>query len=187
MTRNPQMLLEDEYARIIRNPKLYIDVSITSLHENDPNSIFYSATTPPLNETYASIKKLSEIGKYIRIKIEPIVPTTDEIKGQTKEELDEIVRLSKEAGAKKIISKTMRLNKDMPNFMQDKLMGYYLKNGVEEGYGDIMNHTLSYEIKRRLLTPVYEACAKYDIPFCACVDADVFAGKTVSCSFEEEK
>lgn len=184
MTRNPQMLLEKEYQKVIENPKLYVDVSIPSTHENDPDSVFYSAIAPPLDETFRSIRALSDKGKYVRVKVEPVVPATLALQGQTEEEIREIVRRSKDSGAKRIISKTMRLNEHVPRFMYDALIEFYQANGEEESYGNTTNLVLKSELRRQLLQPVYEACREYAMPFCACVDADVFSERTVSCRFE---
>jgi len=184
MTRNPQMLLEEEYHKVTENPRLYVDVSVPSTHENDPASIFYSAITPPSDETYGAIRELSDIGKYVRVKAEPVVPTTDKIQGQTEEEIREVIRRSKDAGAKRIISKTMRLNEHVPRVIYDSLLEHYLTYGEEESYGNTTNLVLSPELRRQLLQPVYEACRDYEMPFCACVDADVFSERTVSCRFE---
>ena len=57
-------------------------------------------------------------------------------------------------------------------------------HGEEESYGNTTNLVLSPELRRQLLQPVYEACRDYEMPFCACVDADVFSERTVSCRFE---
>jgi DNA repair photolyase len=185
MTRNPQILLEKEYQEITINPRLYVDVSIPSMRENDSNSIFYSAKAQPLDETFESIGELSDMDKYVRVKVEPIIPSVDGIQGQTEEEIRKIVKLSKDAQVKKIISKTMRLNEHVPRFLYDGLIEYYQSYGVEERYGNITNLALKPELRRQLLQPVYEACREYEISFCACVELDVFGGKnTVSCSFK---
>lgn len=177
MTRNPQMLLEKEYEEITKNPKLYLDVSIPSMHENNKESFFYSSIAPRLSETFAAIKELSDLDKYIRVKIEPVTPSLSGIIGQSQEELDEIVKNSKTAGAKKIISKTLRLTPDIPKSIYDKLISYYEENGVQE-----MNTiALRSDIRKHLLAPVFEACQSYDIPFCPCVDSDVFTEQTSSC------
>lgn len=186
MTRNPQMLLEKEYLDMARNLNLFIDVSIPSLHENDTNSIFYSSAAPSLNKTFEAIQKLSEIGKYIRIKIEPIIPSVGNVLGQNKEELKELVKLSKNAGAQMVITKTMRLNEAVPSRVYYPLFEYYSKKGIPEKYGKVTNHVLRSEVRRQLLNPVYEACEEEGIPFCACVDSDVFLEKSSKCSFEIE-
>jgi DNA repair photolyase len=182
MTRNPKAVLEKEYQGVLRNPRLFIDVSIPSMHENDPDSVFYSPTSPLLDETFAAIKDLTCLGKHVRVKIEPIIPTVGRIRGQTREELDEIVRCAKDAGAKGIISKTMRLNKHVPKFMHEALIGYYQTNGIKESYGNTVNLILRPELRRQLLQPLSDACREHDLPFCACVDASVIPEKTVSCS-----
>jgi len=180
MTRNPQMLREKEYEKVTGNPNLYVDVSVPSLQENNPQSIFYSAITPPLDETFAAMRGLAASGKYVRVKIEPVVPTTGEIEGQTPEEIGEIVRRSKEAGVQQVISKTMRMNDDVPARLRQALWSYYQANGEEEHYGRTTNLVLRPGLQEALLRPVFEACREYGMPFCACVDADVFQ-RAASC------
>ncbi|MBL7160374.1 MAG: hypothetical protein ISS93_00790 [Candidatus Aenigmarchaeota archaeon] len=172
MTRNPQTLLEEDYLEITRHPKLNIDVSIPSLEENNPDSIYYSPIAAPLNETYDVMRRLTYMGKNVRVKIEPVVPTANGIDGQSREELDEIVGRSVEAGVKMIISKTMRLNHSVPREMYEKLIGYYEKNGINEG----STLALSIDVRKELLQPVLDACEEHEIDFCSCVDSDSLDG-----------
>jgi DNA repair photolyase len=177
MTRNPAILLEKDYLSLAKNPNLFIDVSLPSLQENNPNSFFYGCT-PKIELTLEAIKKLSELGKEVRIKIEPIVPTVGSIKGQTKEELDELVRLLKQSGVKLVIAKTMRLNADVPPEVYNELIAYYKKNGVKQG----INLVLSKEVRKKLLAPLLDSCKKYCLPFCSCVETEIFSEElTVKC------
>jgi len=183
MTRNPKKLLEDEYFQIIKSPKVNIDVTIASLHENDPRSIFYGQV-PPFSETIAAIKELSARGKSVRIKVEPIVPSVNGVQGQTREELDEMVRIFKDAGVKMIISKSMRLNEDVPPLVHSKFIDYYKENGSEQG----ITLTLSKEIRRDILTPLMEICKKYDMPISTCVETDVFSShETSKCALSRDE
>ena len=75
----------------------------------------------------------------------------------------------------------MRLNEYVPRFMYDALIKYYKLNGEKESYGNTTNLVLRPKLRRQLLQPVYTACKYYDVPYCACVDVDVFSEKTVSC------
>ena len=114
------------------------------------------------------------MGKYTRVKIEPVVPTANGIEGQNREELDEIVRRSAESGVRTIISKTMRLNHSVPPQMRERLVEYYKENGVNEG----TTLALSESLRRELITPVLDACEKYGIAFCPCVDSDSIGGES---------
>jgi len=182
MTRNPKMLLEKEYLEFARNKNLFIDVSIPSLHENNPESFFFG-TVPKLEETLKAIKKLSAMGKDVRVKIEPVVPSVNGIQGQTEEELDELVGRLKAAGVKLVISKAMRLNEDVPKPIYDKLIAYYKKNGFKQG----INLVLSKEKRKELLQPVLNACKKHKMPFCGCVETGTFSEKTSKCLCRGEK
>lgn len=172
MTRNPQTLLEKDYLEITNHPKLNIDVSIPSLEENNPQSIYYSPIAEPLEETFEAIKILAIREKYVRIKIEPVVPSIKDVHGQSQEELDEIVRKSAQAGVKGIISKTMRLNHSVPKFMYDNLIEYYQQNGVNESF----TWALNINLRQNLMQPVLDACKKYEVSFCPCVDSDSIIG-----------
>ena len=174
MTRNPKTLLEEDYAEITDHPKCSVDVSVPSLEENNPDSIYYSPIAAPLAETFVAMKQLRDRGKVVRVKIEPVVPTVGEIKGQTEDELYEIVRRSAEASVNMIISKTMRLNSFVPPCMYDPLIKFYKENGVSEG----STLALTADLRRKLLQPVLDACTKYKIQFCPCVDSDSLFGES---------
>ena len=172
MTRYPAVLRDPAYAASLDDPRLFIDVSIPSLHQNDPGSFFFSRRLPPLEEDFAAMRGLADRGKHVRVKVEPVVPTVGAIRGQTAEELDEIVHRSQGAGARGIISKTMRLNSDVPRRVYHELIDYYEAHGSLVG----INRILLPGERRRLLLPVLEACKRYGIPFSGCVDADTFEG-----------
>ncbi len=174
MTRNPQTLLNEDYAGITRHPKLSVDVSIPSLEENNMDSIYYSPIAAPIEETFAAIRKLADFGKFVRIKIEPVIPSVNGIQGQSKEELDKIVRKSKENGARMIISKTMRLNCSVPKNIYERLIDYYREHGINDG----TTLALPANLRGELIKPVLDACAKYSIPFCPCVDSDSIDGES---------
>lgn len=182
MTRNPKMLLKKEYLEVIKNPRLSIDVTIASLHENDPNSIFYGLV-PTLSETLEAIKELVDRGKKIRIKVEPIVPSVGEVKGQTKEEFFELVRRFKEVGVSMIISKTMRLNEDVAPHIYSKFIDYYKINGNIQG----ITMTLSKKLREKLLMPLYEACNHYKMPLSTCVETDLDFPGTYKCSLNKNE
>ncbi|MFA6228018.1 MAG: hypothetical protein WC668_02425 [Patescibacteria group bacterium] len=142
MTRNPIILLDKEYIALTKNPRLFIDVSIPSLHENNTDSIFYSPSVPLVLDTIEAIKKLTKLGKDIRVKIEPVVPTVNGVVGQSEKELYDLIDLLKKAGVKMVIAKTMRLNEDFPPFLYKKLIDYYTKNGYEQGINMILSKNL---------------------------------------------
>src|SRR3989344_1726694 len=174
MTRNPQTLLEEDYLEITNHPRLSVDVSIPSLEENNPDSVYYSPIAAHLDKTYEIMRKLSDMGKYVRVKIEPVIPSVNGVEGQTREELDEIIKKSANAGVKGIISKTMRLNHSVPKYLYERLIDYFQENGVNEG----STLALSVELRRGLIQPVLDACEKYGISFCPCVDSDSIGGES---------
>ncbi|MFH1126411.1 MAG: radical SAM protein [Candidatus Altiarchaeota archaeon] len=183
MTKNPRMLLTNQYLPLTKDPLLFIDVTIASPDEENPESIFYSAA-PSTLEKLGAIKKLTKLGKKVRVKVEPVIPSINGIRGQSEEDLWSLAKLLKDAGVSKVISKTLRLNEDMPPLLYNKLINYYRKNGSKEG----INHVLSKKIRKKLLTPLFEACKYYEIPFCPCVEKDLFPkDKTINCLLEGEQ
>lgn len=177
MTRNPGNLLEEDYIGMTKNPNLFIDVSIPSMHENDQGSIFYGYV-PSLSDTIGAIKRLINFGKDVRIKIEPVIPTTDQIRGQTDEENYCLIKLLKQTGVKTVIAKTLRLNNSIPPELYEGLFSYYTTNGTTQG----INLVLSPEIRKKLLHPIFQACQENAIQFCSCVETDIFPkDQTVKC------
>lgn len=164
MTRNPSLLLEKQYLEMTLNERLFVDVSIPSITEGDPRSIFVSGA-PSVNERLIAIGRLSDLGKYVRVKIDPIVPSLKGlVSGQTEQDLWELVGLLKEAGCRMVVAKTLRMNDDVPANLCS-LLEYYKANGIQEG----INWVLPPKIRRGLLRPLVEACRHHGVLFCPCV------------------
>lgn len=177
VTKNPGMLLDKDYIHIAKNSRLAIDVTIASLYEGNPDSIFIG-NFPSAEQKFKAIEQLTKINKNIRVKIDPIIPRTDSVIGQSDEELWELVRILSELGVKLIISKTMRLNLGVLDQLYDKLIDFYKKHGTMEG----VNWCLSKPFQKKLLSPIFEACKHYKLPFCSCCDIGIFPqNDTISC------
>lgn len=175
VTKNPWMLFHEKYKDLLLSDNLFIDVTIASSTEWDKDSIF-TYFWPSYKEKIDSIKKLISFWKQVRIKMEPIIPTTDQIIWQTPDDIRTILETAKKIGVKKIISKTIRINKEIPLPIYNKLVWHFVSNGYKEGD----NFILDKDIRRRLLQPVFDWCESLWLDFCPCCDDDVFDEKDVS-------
>ncbi len=172
VTKNPSFLLEKKYLTILQNKNIFIDVTITSLKEGTPKGSILNNKGPSAKEKIRIISKLISMGKDIRVKIEPVIPTTGDIIGQSKKDLEELVEELAKIGVKRIIAKTLRVNAWMPEYIKKNLVTFYKDNGqLIEG-----NYVLNKDLRKKLLTPIYFSCKRNNITFCGCVDADVFEG-----------
>lgn len=183
MTRNPRLLLSKNYSSVVDNPNLFIDVSIPSSRENVLGSIFYSGLTPELSETYEAIDRLSRMGKKIRIKIEPVIPSFNGVIGQSKDDFEQIVKNGIDVGVRTFISKTLRLNHDIDGRFYRDMLPLYLSKGILEGSGNNKVYRLFDELRRNLLIPLKEVCDDYHVDFCSCIDSDA-VNQSVSCEID---
>ena len=183
MTKNPDRLLQDEYLPLTLDPNLHIDVTVSSLQENDSASIFHGFF-PLLKHKLNAIERLIQAGKVVRVKVDPIIPSVCGIQGQSSQELKQLVGKLKQVGISTIISKTLRINQDVSSYLLNRLEGYYQANGVQEG----VNLALPKPIREELLRPLLEACQHHEIDFCPCVETGIFPDDhVVSCHLSGEK
>jgi len=183
VTKNPSFLLLKKYSGILKNKNLFVDVTITSLKEGTKYGNILNNKGPSAKEKIDSIKKIIKKRKNVRVKIDPIIPTAGSVIGQSKEDLEELVKELSKIGVKTIIAKTLRLNVCMPDYIKEQLIEFYKKNGtLMQG-----NYTLNKDLRKKMLEPLYQASKKNNINFCACVDADVFNDKKIiSCNIKGE-
>ena len=157
-------------------------MTIASPNEWDKGS-FFTYFWSNYKEKLAAIETLISLWKQVRIKIEPIVPTTDQILWQSFDDIRTILEDVRKIGIKKIISKTIRINKEIPLPIYNNLIWYFTLNGYKEGENFILNK----DSRRRLLQPVFDWCNALWLEFCPCCDDDVFDEKDVStCLVDEE-
>ena len=177
VTKNPGMLLEPSYIELAHNSQLSVDVTIASLHEGEPDSIF-TGIAPSAKDKIQAIRRLTQINQNIRVKIDPLIPSVNGIIGQSEAELWELVRTLSEAGVRLVISKTLRLNDEVSANLYNNLIDFYKTYGIIEG----INWCLSKPLQRKLLAPLFEACKYYKMPFCSCCDVGIFpSNEIVSC------
>ena len=183
VTKNPALLLDKDYCWLLKEPNLSVDVTATSLREGSAEGSILNNNGPSAKEKIKTIKTLIDQGKQVRARIDPVVPSVKNFRGQSEEDLKELVGELAKAGVKLVISKTMRLCRGMPKPVVEAYYDYYKSNGQLLG----ANYILAADIRRKMLSPIYEACLKNNIRFCPCCDVDVFAGDRIStCSVEGE-
>lgn len=183
VTKNPRLLLHEKYVHLLKEQKLFIDVTITSLKEGTPEGGMLNYIGPSGTEKLQAVKEIIALGKDVRVRIDPVVPSIDKFKGQSKEDLIDLTKKLAEIGVKLIITKTMRLSKGMPQPIIDNYYEYYKKNGILTG----TTYILSKEVRRNLLLPIYTECQRNNVKFCPCCDVDAFADESVAtCRVDDE-
>ena len=177
VTKNPKILLEEKYRHLLRNERLFIDVTITGLESQSLSGII------TVNEELSEKEKIDVVAtiiaqekKAVRVRIDPIVPNFVGVNGQTEIRLANLVKKLSQIGVKLIISKTLRLNAGLSDESLNLLGQYYKKNGVLIGENYILNKGL----RKELLKPIFESCKNYSVAFCPCCDEDVFASERVN-------
>ena len=173
VTKNPSFLLLKDYSEILNNKNVFIDVTITSLKEGTPAGRVLNNNGSSAKDKIRAVKKIIENGKDVRIRIDPVIPSFKTIRGQTPEDLKDLVEELSKIGVKTIITKTLRLNAWMPDPIKNILLKFYKENGCLVG----SNYILSRELRRKMLEPIYSACQKFGLSFCPCYDLDAFSGK----------
>lgn len=176
ITKNPGLLLTDGYEHLLNDKNLFIDVSIASLYEGTKKGGLLNNNGPSSTKKIASVKEITGKGKEVRVRIDPIIPTLNTFKGQDEQELKELVKILSGSGVNLIISKTMRLSMGMPKPIIENYLPFYKKNGTLVGSTYILNP----EIRKKMLSPIYDACRQNGIKFCPCCDFDVFNRENVS-------
>ncbi|MDP2860839.1 MAG: radical SAM protein [bacterium] len=183
VTKNPALLLNDAYRWLLKEPSLSMDVTITSLREGSSKGSILNNNGPSAADKVKTIKTIIDQGKLVRVRIDPVVPHVKNFRGQSEEDLKELVGELAKAGVKLIISKTMRLCRGMPKPVVEAYYDYYKSKGKLLG----SNYILATDIRRKMLSPIYEACRQKNISFCPCCDVDVFAEDNIAtCSVEGE-
>ncbi len=125
LTKNPALLCQDEYLSIISLSEIKpLTVQITCAFWRDEARKFYEPNAPSVDNRLSAIKVLSEKGIEVELRIDPLFPSTRisrELRGhgdlshysmpeaQTQEDIAQLVRFAKEAGAKAVIAKPLKI------------------------------------------------------------------------------
>lgn len=153
LTKNPTQLLKEEYLEALDKKSTTIHISVPFLDNRfEPNASL------PVGRIWAASRLVRE-GLTVYIRVEPVIPSYGAIAGQSKMELETIVREAKKAGVYDIVSKCLLLSigvgKVYPSFYKE-LKPYYLRHG----YSDGTYYMLDYTTRVKLLTPLYKVCRR---------------------------
>lgn len=179
MTKNPSMLLQTEYLEAIDKSRTVVQVTIPFLD---------SRFEPYAQAPQSRLKALGElIGRGFTglVRLDPLVPSSGMVRGQSEEEINRIIEQATSVGVKQHASKCLRLTvgikKLYPEF-HDQLKPYYQIHGYRESPPVWV---LKPEIKQKLLAPVYEACKRNGTALFTCMDHVSFPD-TRGCDGTEE-
>lgn len=169
----PQEIIED-----IRNQNhSFGQVSILTPNEKKRKYLAPGgATTEQLLD---NIRRLSENNIYPVCRIDPIIPClTDD-----KEELEQLIKLVKTAGAKHIIVSVMDISFKLKNY----IIEYFekLKPGINKMYQELFteiidgDYNATIEYRRNLFEFLREKCDKYGLTFALCMEYEKKGDKII--------
>jgi DNA repair photolyase len=164
MTKNPGTLLEPAYQKAIDKLKTIVHVTIPFLDNR------FEPFAPKPIERIEGARQLIDSGYNVLVRVDPLMPTYRNVVGQTKKELDTLFTQLNTIGVTRVVSKCLRLSvgikKVYPKFY-DELKPFYIEHGLRES---VAVHILTTEMKKQLLTPVYELCNRYEMQLWTCMD-----------------
>jgi DNA repair photolyase len=119
------MLCQDEYLSTISSPEIKpITVQITCAFWRDETRAFYEPQAPNIDNRLNAMKTLAEKGIDVELRIDPLFPSariSRELHGhnelahygipeaQNQDDIEQLVRFAKEAGAKAVIAKPLKV------------------------------------------------------------------------------
>lgn len=169
----PQEVIED-----IRTQKhSFGQVSI--LTPNEKKRKFLAPGGATTEQLLDNIRRLSQAGIYAVCRIDPIIPLlTDD-----REELKELIRLVKEAGAKHIITSIMDISFKLKNY----IMEYFekLKPGINEQYKKLYTEVIDGDYnadityRRDLFEFLKETCQENELTFALCMEYEKVGNKVI--------
>lgn len=165
LTKNPYLLLEDAYQEALHPENVVIQVTVPFLKRRP-----FEVHAPPLHERIKAIGKLIDLGFSVTARVDPLIPRTQEVKGQSEDEIEALVERLHREGVNHIVGKSLRLveatGEIYPNFYYGPLREFYKEKGDWTG-----NHYEPREkTQEHLLSPLYKACKKYGINLSSCLD-----------------
>ncbi|MEM3437256.1 MAG: DUF1848 family protein [Nitrososphaerales archaeon] len=182
MTKNPEMLLRSDYIEAIVKSRTVIQVTIPFI-----DSRFEPRAPHSMKRIYA-VKQLVKLGFMVVVRLDPLVPTYGDIKGQSVNEIELLIEKFVNAGVKHIISKSLhlinvkKLHSRPHSWFYEKLKPLYLERGFKISRTTML---LNIEERRKLLKPVHEVCVKYGIKLFTCSDPP-FWRDCIGCDGVEE-
>lgn len=125
LTKNPAMLCQDEYLSTISLSEIKpFTVQITCAFWRDEPRAFYEPQAPNIDNRLNAMKTLAEKGIDVELRIDPLFPSArisrelhghDELahygipEAQNQDDIEQLVQFAKEAGAKAVIAKPLKV------------------------------------------------------------------------------
>ena len=150
---------------LLRRGMVSVSMTITSLNE-ELTKIIEPGAPPPM-ERLRTLRKLSEGGVPVSVRIDPIIPGLND----DPKEIWRLVKLLSELGVKHVVSSTYKARPDnlqrmMRAFpaMAERFLTMYKDEGVRvRGYW-----YLKRKVREELLKPVVEAAQYYGLTYAVC-------------------
>jgi DNA repair photolyase len=164
MTKNPSMLLKPDYSDAIDKSRTVIQTTVPFVDSR------FEPYAPAPELRFKAVGELVERGFKAVVRLDPVVPSSGTVEGQSEEEINRLVEQARSIGVRHIVSKCLRLSigikKLYPDFY-DQLKPYYRVHGQRESRSVWV---LRPDVKEKLLTPVHEACKRNQVTLFTCMD-----------------
>lgn len=165
LTKNPAQLLEKQYLSALDPKNAIIEVTIPFLD----NVGFFEPCAPSSQERIDAVCNLVNAGFIVSARIDPVIPRFGEVLGQSSDEIAALVEKLSQVGVKHVVAKCLRLTgvtaRANPVFYH-ALVPFYKANGYWAGNCYVIRD----EVKKELLSPVYQACERYGLKLSTCTD-----------------
>jgi DNA repair photolyase len=174
VTKNPSMLLNEEYLKALSEANSLIQVTIPALDKR------FEPGAPPPAERIRGVEELIRHGFIVVVRVDPIIPTYGRVRGQGEDEIEELVEILAGVGVEYIISKVLHLvnpkraRSPIHDRFYEELKPLYDEMGFRISPTTML---LNLEERKKLVSPVFRACRKYGIKtMFTCSDPAFFEG-----------
>ena len=187
LTKNPEILTKEPYLSIVSDQKMQpLTVQISCSFYRDKVRSFFEPRAPSINSRLESLKFLAENGVDTEIRIDPLFPSSrisEKIRrhkplpyysipeAQTHEDLVDLIRFAKSAGAKSVISKILRvpMSKRAQQCKDWFRILYEDANSESGSKAKGRSWRLPEDFQKALLSAVMEICRAEGIRFKHCM------------------
>ena len=187
LTKNPEILLNDEYLQVITDPKMKpFIVQTTCAFWRDDARAFYEPAAPTVKERLHAIEELASLGVDVELRIDPLFPSTcieESIRkhkplpgygvpeAQTADDIKSLVKFAKEAGVSSVIVKPLKV--PVSNKAQ-RCKDWFKTLYSDANFGSTGtvrggSWRLTEKYQKALLSTVHDACKAADINFKHCM------------------